>query len=190
MKKILAVALAGSLISTPAFAETFSGPYVGVQAGLDNYEIQAEDVFVDGDEFDGISGNGIEGGIFAGYDYSLGNTFVGVEVSADLSDAKAIFSNGTDELRISAEETYGASARFGAMLNGSTALYGRAGWANTKFKVAFDGESESDRDDALVLGAGIETRVGAGSLRVEYIRADYADEVKNNRVALGYGFRF
>lgn len=190
MKKFLAVALAGSLISTPAFAETFSGPYVGVQIGLDNYEIQGEDVFADGDEYDGLSGNGVEGGIYAGYDYSLGNTFVGVEVSADLSDAKMSYNDTIDEATISAEETYGASARFGAMLNGSTALYGRAGWANTKFKASINDVSASDRDDALVLGAGIETRVGAGSLRVEYVRTDYADEVKNNRVALGYGFRF
>ena len=190
MKKFLVAALAGSLFSTPAFAETFSGPYVGVQVGLDNYEIQGEDVFATGDEYDGLSGNGIQGGVYAGYDYSLGNTFVGVEVSADLSDAKMSYNDTIDEATISTEETFGASARFGAMLNDSTALSGRAGWAQTKFEAAINEVSASERDDALVLGAGIETRVGAGSLRVEYVRADYADEVKNNRVALGYGFRF
>lgn len=190
MKKLIVAALASTLISTPAFAETFAGPYIGVQVGLDNYEIQGEDVFVAGDEFDGLSGNGIEGGVYAGYDYSLGNTFVGVEVSADLTGAKLIYDDTADSATISAEETFGASARFGAMLNDSTALYGRAGWAKTKFEASVNGATESDRDDALVLGAGLETRVGAGSLRVEYVRTDYADEVKNNRVALGYGFRF
>jgi len=190
MKKLLVAALAGTLISTPAFAQTFNGPYVGVQFGLDNYEVKAEDVFVDGDEFDGLSGNGVQGGIYAGYDYSLGNTFIGAEVSADLSDADLTINDGTNSLRVSARETYGASARVGAMLNSSTALYGRVGWANTKFKASVNGTSDSERDDALVLGAGVETRLGAGSLRVEYTRVDYADELKNNRVALGYAYRF
>lgn len=190
MKMYLFAAAVSSLIAAPAAAETFSGPYAGVEVGLDNYEIQGEDLVADGDAFDGLSANGIMGGIFVGYDLPLGRAFVGVEANANLSDASLTYSDGVDTLSVKAKESYGVTARLGAMLNDSTGLYARAGWANTKFRAEVSGDAASDHDDALVLGAGVETRVGAGSLRAEYVRADYSDEVKNNRVALGYAFRF
>jgi opacity protein-like surface antigen len=57
--------------------------------------------------------------------------------------------------------------------------------------VAVNGVSDSDSDDGLVLGAGLETRVGsAASLRVEYVRSDYNDFVKNNAVLAGVAYRF
>lgn len=193
MRKVL-VSLAGvaALVATPAMAETFSGPYVGVEVGLDNYEVNASDVFAPGDDYDGLSGNGIVGGIYAGYDIPLGtNLFAGIEAKASLSDAKMTYDDTIDTLRLKAKETFGASARLGVMVNDSTGIYGRAGWANTKFKVASNGVSDSDHDDALTLGAGLETRIGAAtSVRIEYNRADYSDFVKNNQITAGVGFRF
>lgn len=88
------------------------------------------------------------------------------------------------------KEAYGVSGRLGSMVNDNTALYARVGWANTKFSAAINGTGESDRDDTLTLGAGLETRFAAGSIRFEYNRADYADELKNNQFSLGYAFRF
>lgn len=181
-----------ALAATPAMAEPFSGPYVGVEAGLDNYEIQANDVFADDTEFDGLSGNGIVGAVFAGYDMPLGTSaFVGIEGKAALSAAEVTIGNDAGGLSASAKETFGATARLGAMLNDSTGLYARAGWENTRFKLDLDGTGESDRDDALVLGAGLETRFGtATSLRVEYTYSDYSDFIRNNAIRAGVAFRF
>ena len=191
MRKFVLALAASAAFATPAMAEPFSGPYVGVEAGLDNYEVQGEDLFAAGDEFDGISGNGVVGGVFAGYDYAIGNGFIGIEGKASLSDADASYDDTIDTLSIRAKETFGASVRGGVMVNDSTGLYARVGWANTKFKVAVNGVSESDNDDALVLGAGLQTRLGSNaSLRVEYVRTDYSDFVKNNAVLAGVAYHF
>jgi len=191
MRNIVLALVASAAFATPAMAEPFSGPYIGAEVGLDNYEAQAEDVLAAGDEIDGLSGNGVVGGVFAGYDFAMGNAFFGIEGKASLSDAEASYSDGTDSLSIRAKESFGATVRGGVMVNGSTGLYARVGWANTKFKVAANGVSDSDSDDGLVLGAGLETRVGSNaSLRVEYARSDYNDFIKNNAVLAGVAYRF
>lgn len=188
---LFAAAATAAVVATPAMAAPFAGPYVGVELGLDNYEVQAEDIFAPGDEFDGLSGNGIVGGVFAGYDVAVGNAFIGLEAKASLSDASATYDDTVDSLTVRAKETFGATARAGVMLNESTGVFARAGWANTKFKVNLNGAAESDNDDALVLGAGLQSRVGsAASVRVEYVRTDYSDFVKNNAVLAGVAFHF
>ena len=188
---LFAAAATAAVVATPAMAAPFSGPYVGAELGLDNYEVQAEDIFVTGDEFDGLSGNGLVGGVFAGYDVAIGNAFVGVEAKASLSDAEVTYNDTVDALSVRAKETFGATARAGVMLNDNTGLYARAGWANTKFKANINGAADSDNDDALVLGAGLQSRVGsAASVRVEYVRTDYNDFVKNNAVLAGVAFHF
>ena len=188
---LFAAAATAAVVATPAMAAPFAGPYVGVELGLDNYEVQAEDIFAPGDEFDGLSGNGIVGGVFAGYDVAVGNAFIGLEAKASLSDASATYDDTVDSLTVRAKETFGATARAGVMLNESTGVFARAGWANTKFKVNLNGAAESDNDDALVLGAGLQSRVGsAASVRVEYVRTDYSDFVKNNVVLAGVAFHF
>lgn len=189
-KFVFALALSAAF-ATPAMAEPFSGPYVGAEIGLDNYEGQADDLFATGDSYDGISGNGVVGGVFAGYDFAAGNAFFGIEAKASLSDAEASYDDTFDTLSLRAKESFGASARAGLMVNDSTGLYARLGWANTKFKVDVDGFDESGSDDALVLGAGLQTRLGSNaSLRVEYVRSDYDDFIKNNAVLAGVAYHF
>ena len=191
MKNIIVAVAVSSLFSAPAFAEPFQGAFAGVEVGMDNFEVSGEDIFVAGDEFDGLSGNGVQGGVFVGYDMPLGDKlFFGIEASANLSDASMTYDDGFDRLTISAKESFGLSGRLGAMVNDSTGLYGRVGFVTTEFSASVDNVSESDRDDGMVLGAGIETRVGNGSIRAEYNRADYADELKNNQFSLGYAYRF
>jgi len=191
MRKFVLALAVSAAFATPAMAEPFSGAYVGAEAGLDNYEGQGEDVFAAGDAFDGISGNGLVGGVFAGYDFAAGNAFFGIEGKASLSDAEASYDDTIDTLDIRAKETFGASARAGLMVNGNTGLYARVGWANTKFKVAINGTAASDNDDALVLGAGLQTRLGTNALlRVEYVRSDYSDFIKNNAVLAGVAYHF
>lgn len=191
MRKFVLALAASAAFATPAMAEPFSGPYVGVEVGLDNYEAQGEDLFAAGDEFDGISGNGVVGGVFAGYDIAAGNAFFGLEGKASLSDAEASYDDTIDTLGVRAKETFGLSARGGVMVNDGTGLFVRAGWANTRFKVNLNGVTDSDTDDGLVLGAGLQTRLGANaSLRVEYVRTDYNDFIKNNAVLAGVAYHF
>ncbi len=212
MKKFAIAGAAVALLAVPAAAnaETFNGPFVGVQISRDAYEVKAEGVQVDESveaNFDGLSGNGIGGGLYAGYDLALGSTvFVGVEGNANLSGASisASATDGTDAvqlLKVQAKESFGLSGRLGAMVSDDAGLYARLGWQSTKFKVsgeAFDG-SASTTQDAFVYGAGLETRLTpVASLRVEFLIEDYGSagidlggvRVDNNKLNAGFSYRF
>lgn len=214
MKKFATVALAVVAGATSAHAETFSGPYVGAQISRDSYEIKAEgtDLGFAALDLDGLSANGIGGGLYVGYDYALSNTvFFGVEANANYSGASlsAELTDGTDSIngKVRARESFGLSGRLGAMLSDSTAVYAKGGWQSTKFKLnAFDGVDSykaKDTQDALVYGAGLETRISAQtSIRVEYLIEDYGSaglnsgldtngiRVDNNKLSLGISMRY
>lgn len=196
MKKLVCAVFAVAVLSSPAFAAPFTGGYIGAEIGYDHYEVKAEDVFGGGESIDGLSGNGLVGGVFAGYDLPLGsNAFGGVEASLNTSGAKITASDGIDTLTVKAKESYGISGRVGMMLNDSTGIYGRFGWENTKFKASVGGDSESETEDGWRYGAGVETRVGSNaSLRIEYNIVDYGNtldtDAKNYQVRGGIAFRF
>lgn len=213
MKKFaIAGAVALSALPAAANAEVFNGPFLGVQFSRDAYEVKAEGVDLGGGvelDLDGLSGNGIGGGLYAGYDLALGSTaFFGVEGNANLSGA-SISASGTDGAgavqlaKLEARESFGLSGRLGAMVADDTGLYARLGWQSTKFKVsgeAFEG-SASTTQDAFVYGAGLETRLTpVASLRVEFLIEDYGSagvddlvsgvRVDNNKLNAGFSYRF
>ncbi|NIJ15637.1 outer membrane immunogenic protein [Sphingobium vermicomposti] len=204
--------MAATAVSTPAFADVFSGPYVGAQISRDAYEIKAEDVDLGGGatlSFDGLSANGVGGGLYVGYDYALSNAvFFGVEANANLSSASLSADlGGLADAKIRARESFGLSARLGYMLADNTGVYARGGWQSTKFKSSLsdgvDTFTTKTTQDALVYGAGLETRVGAQtSIRVEYLIEDFGSaglnrdlglngiRVDNNKLSLGISYRF
>lgn len=156
--------------------EFFVGFYVGVEVGFDNYEIKVGGI-------DGVSGNGVVGGVYVGYDLLLGlSFFVGVEVNVSLSSVKLIVDDGIDVVCVKVCEIFGVSVCLGYMLNDSIVFYGCVGWVNIKFKVLFNGVLfGSDYDDVLVFGVGVEICVGVNILLcIEYVCVDYNDFVKNN----------
>jgi len=213
-KIVLAAVAAASVFSAPAYAEVFDGPFIGAQISRDAYELKTERTDIGGADLslDGVSANGIGGGIYVGYDYALSDrAFFGVEANFNLSSASASakLDDGTDSIsgKVRARESFGASARLGYMVSDSTALYARGGWQSTKFKLrAFDGVDSygsKDTQDALVYGAGLETRLGAQtSIRVEYLIEDFGSaglnkdlgangiRVDNNKLSLGISWRY
>lgn len=214
MKNISIALLAIVAGTSCAHAETFSGPFIGAQISRDAYEVKAEgtDLGIAALDLDGLSGNGIGGGLYVGYDYALSNSvFFGVEANANYSGASisASLDDGTNSVsgKIQARESFGLSGRLGAMIADNTALYARGGWQSTKFKAsAFDGVDSygtKTMQDALVYGAGLETRIGAQtSIRVEYLIEDYGSaglnkdlgangiRVDNNKLSLGISWRY
>jgi len=213
-KFILVGAVAASVFVAPASAEVFDGPFIGAQISRDAYEVKTENTDMGGVDLslDGVSANGVGGGVFVGYDYAISNNvFFGVEANFNLTSASASakLDDGTDSIsgKVRARESFGASARLGYMVSDSAALYARGGWQSTKFKLsAFDGVDSyraKDTQDALVYGAGLETRVGANaSIRVEYLIEDYGSaglnkdlgangiRVDNNKLSLGVSWRY
>lgn len=199
MKRYLMTALAVSAIPVGVHAEPYAGPYLGIEGGMDNYELSAD---FNGAEFDGLSGDGVMGSVFVGYHHPLGPGFVAVEGFAGLSAAGMRASIDPYYISAKANESYGVAAKFGMRLNTSTGLYARVGWLNTRFKVsAGDGtstDSISRTEDAIQYGAGLETMVTEQmALKFEYLIADYGNaglldgvNLENKGFRTGVSYRF
>lgn len=214
MKYVIGGLFMACAFASSASAQSYSGPYVGVEGGWDNYEVAADDADLGGllgfdsvGSFDGISGDGLVGGVFAGYHYGMDSAFVAVEGFASFSDA-SISTSYSDvdysySAKVQARESYGAAVRVGLKVNSATGVYVRGGWVNTNFKAS---ERDSDgyrfsfdeTEDAIQYGVGLETMIGPKmSLRAEYLMADYGEaglgdgiKVDSNGFKGGVAYRF
>jgi len=203
MKKYILCAGALAFLPTMAHAQdtgSFSGFYAGVQGGIDNFEVQVDvdlgvlDPAYAGETayFDGLSGNGVGGDVFLGYQRAFGDTFFGIEGFGGLKSASVSAGVGDFEGEVEARETYGAAVRFGAKVSNSTALYARVGWVNTRFETTgtdgVDVYSEDETEDAIQFGGGIETMIGRKlSLRAEYLYEDYGSAGLGDGVSVENG---
>lgn len=210
MRKLALTIVSAVAFTTAAHAEPFSGPYVGAEITHDSFELDSDDIDLGGGataSIDSLNGNGVGLGLYAGYDYLVSESFfVGGELNLNFSDAemKLGFDDGVDtqQARFQAKESYGISGRAGYKINNSTAIYGRLGWVDTKFK-----ESQSvngikvfgdkHTNDGFLYGAGLQSFIGDNaSIRVEYTATDYghfedgAAGVTNNKVSAGFGWNF
>jgi outer membrane immunogenic protein len=171
MKKFVCAAFVAAVLSTPALAADFSGPYAGIGATVDNVQGSGP--------LEGFGTNGVGATAFAGYDMALGNTFIGIEANADLNTA--------DVAGIKAKWGWGASVRTGYKLNESTGVYARAGYQRNKVS----GGGASAWGEGVRLGGGLETGISSNvSLRAEFNHVNYEFNLINNQgvVALVFGF--
>lgn len=176
--RILTIASLVFVVSAvPASAETPSGPFVGAGVTLDNYNGSGE--------IEGLGGvSGVGGTLFAGYDLPLNpKLFVGVEGNIDLATADATVLGEPVE----ADWGWGLSGRAGYMINSTTALYARGGYARERAEVSLD----NFWLDGIRYGAGLETKLTDKiSLRSEFTQFNFEDHVTNNQVQLGLSYRF
>lgn len=187
--------LTAGLLTAGAQAQGFNGLYFGGQIGHDSYNMNVQDEDLDGT----LGGNGIEGGIFAGYNLGLDGFVVGVEGQFGLSDASIGIATPGLEYTASARESWGLSARAGAMVTSNTLLYAHTGWTKTKFKeeVTLTGITESDKSrlDGWRIGGGLEVLVTEQvTARAEYSHVRYERSAgvrpTNNSVQLGLAWHF
>lgn len=174
-KFVLALAFSAAF-ATPAMAEDFAGPYIGLGVTLDNAQGSGD--------AEGLGVSGLGATAFAGYDVSLGtDSFIGLEANVDLNTAD--YEDDVNE--IEADWGWGIGARFGFKLNPSTALFARGGYARNR--VSFDDEHEWG--DGVRYGVGVQTALNRNlSLRAEVSQFNYEDDVINNQatLSLSYGF--
>jgi len=128
-------------VLAPAPAPVFSSPnwtgfYAGGQLGYANIDTNAA----------GIDGDGLIGGLTAGYDYDLGNWVVGAGLDYDWTDVSLNNVPSTD-----IDNIFRAKLRGGYKL-GNGLLYATAGYANA------DTNNLGDEDGYFV-GAGYEHMV-------------------------------
>lgn len=167
MKKIvIGAALAAiAAVATPAMANDFTGPRVGVTAGLDKQ----------------ANRNGASLGGVAGYDLRVaGPVRAGVEVT--VADAT------TDRAGVSSNLDLGANLRVGVKVLDRALAFGKVGYARTDYSF---GPLKSTQE-GVRFGGGVEYALTDHVYTtVEYARTEYGNGVAGrDQVLGGVGIRF
>lgn len=190
---LTACAVVAVAFSTPALAESFDGPYLGIEAGYEDLP------------------NGVDGGVygvFAGWNLSVSNGWViGVEgrLAAPNSSFEATNNTaaGTAVSTVKLNNQYGIGAHFGHVIGENTLVYAMAGYERFDVDAAIVTTPAppctacnptindfSFREDMLTVGAGIEHAVTDRVRgRIAYTYGD-GDAYHRNRLSLGVAYKF
>lgn len=169
--KIAKVALVAAVVATPMSlaAQDFSGFRAGISAGALSGNSNA-------------SGDEADYGLFAGYNYDLGNGLIGGEIAYNSGDINATGVTLEDSLQL--------KARYGVQVGTSGLAYGTVGYARAK-------ASTGGHDDGYVVGAGYEhalnDQVFVGG---EYLYSEYKNvgatstDASAHSIAVRLGVKF
>lgn len=161
MKKFLSSVVLSAVMTSGAVAQDWSGFYAGVSATSGTSEISGS--AVGGLSF---SGSSTSPGVYAGYNYALGNNMVlGGELSYGGVDSTTLVMGSAI---VDIEEMTQLRARIG-YANGKVMPYVTAGWAQADFNVNSGGPVFSGSEDGYTMGLGLEYMISNNmSARVEY----------------------
>jgi len=170
--------LTASMLATAAHAATpFDGPYVGAQAGYENFH--ADDDFTGAGVLAGtnasssFNASGADGGIYAGYGRKLGQLYLGVEAEGDLGNADHSATSGTSSVKVEHRSSYGATARIGYLPTDSWLYYARLGMVRSKFdETASDTSVPFTAKDSVSLN-GLRLGLGVESALTDHITARF-----------------
>mgnify|MGYP000988854672 CR=1 FL=1 len=202
MKKLILAALATALLPASALAQdagTIGGAFVGGQIGWGKRSVDLEFGLPGVDDFN-KNRSGIDYGVFAGYDYGIGqNVLVGVEAGLGFG-GKTL--RGTPIAGLTAEVdpkwNYDVSARAGFLATPNLLVYGRVGYGAEKTRVSLvstiqgvDSASDKGWSDGLLYGGGLEYGINeSASIRTEYRHRDMDGGYAADQVLAGLAFRF
>ena len=140
MKKLILAALATALLPASALAQdagAIGGAFVGGQIGWGKRSVDLDFGLPGVQDFD-KSRNGIDYGVFAGYDYGVGQNFlVGVEAGLGFG-GKTLRDTPIAGLtaEIDPKWNYDVSARAGFLATPNLLVYGRVGYGAEKTRVS------------------------------------------------------
>ncbi len=167
--------------------EDWTGLFAGAQvaAAVHNTDLRQQGAY----RLESLGGEGIDAGLFAGYDHLLNPlSVIGVEAGAIWSRVNSKAQLGPHSARVRLDRAYHASARLGWLVQPETLLYMRAGWMRGRMEGNLNGLEASVWRDGLLAGFGMETQLlQAVNLRLEYrhVRFD-SDFVGGTRVSPSY----
>ena len=122
--------------------------------------------------------SGLLGSLYAGYNWQIGRSVLGVEADIGTGDFGASDGNGIGALRSDLNAIGSLRARYGYLLTPALLIYGTGGvaWADMDFKVLGD-SSQSETFFGYQYGGGAELAVSEHvALRLEYIYTNFDSE--------------
>ena len=195
---VLATALAAPF-ATAASAAPFDGPYVGAQVGWQSQKMRNTNSTFGAIPVDETK-NSVTGGVFAGYDKTVGGRFVlGAEGGLDFnSDADVTASVAGATYAVDPKYSFDLSARAGYLATPQTLLYVRGGYSNERVRTTIASGStvrtNSENQDGWLVGGGVERAItDKMSARLEYRYAKYDQDNgkdERHRVLAGLSYRF
>lgn len=188
------------LSTSPALAEGFDGPFVGVQAGYEYSELQGPETELGVVTLDD-STDAFTGGLFFGYDKQVGSQFVvGVEGGIDFAaDNDVVGTIGTTAASIEPQWSLDLTARAGYLLDQDNLIYVRGGYEYADVDVVTASATgaelaNSESRNGWVVGAGFERHLTDNLVgRVEYRYSDLSEgdgTWDRHRALLGVSYRF
>lgn len=199
MKNIpLAMIAASMLAPVAAYAQDgdenrLQGIHIGIEAVRDSNEASQPASPRE------ASRKGYGGRAHVGYDAVLGNVILaGVEIGAGIGgrtiDQASLVTPG--RYKVNPGLSYDATARLGISPVNGMALYGRAGYRWLKTEQSVTGQtvgnfSRKETEKGLTYGGGIEYAATDNvSLRAEFNRTKYSDDLRQNKISVGASIRF
>lgn len=203
-----------ALLSAPAAmaGSPFDGPYVGAFVAYADLDVDARTTVATIPGTGEGSGDGWTFGAYAGFGWTLGPVYAGVEGEYGLNGSSVGVRAGNVRTGFDAQDSYGASARLGVVVLDSFLVYGRFGRQWTQFDVentlGTAAVETDDRLDGWRFGGGIEYALagpGKGDnmlVRLEYSYFDYDDlattaqlattaaQVDESQIRIGFAYRF
>lgn len=193
MKKFVAgiFAAASVFAVSPAFAEPFDGPYIGVQAGWNHDRVRGADTDIGPVDIRDTKDSFV-GGAFAGYNYRvLPKVVLSAEGSFDLGADDGLSSGSS---RINPNYAFDVSARAGYLVTPKTLVYVRGGYENMRARVSNDVARGHDTFDGWSVGGGVERAIFDNvSARVEYRYSDLGnngDGFDRHQALVGVAYHF
>jgi outer membrane immunogenic protein len=198
MKSIAYSAAAIALIAaapTAASAQSWTGPYAGVQGGWEENSVRNPGTALGATPLTQSSDTGTLG-IFTGYDKQIQPRIV-VGAQAELNfPISSRFGNGLTA--ISPKRSVDLSLRAGYLVTPKTLVYVRGGYSNALVGAAIQTPTgfirASDDRDGWLLGGGVERKLTDKiSARVEYRYSDFSEgngKFDRHQVLAGVAYHF
>ncbi|MDN3516892.1 outer membrane beta-barrel protein [Aquisalimonas lutea] len=162
-------------------ADRYEGIHVGAQGGWTSIDADYEDST---GTADGLSLSGPYAGVIIGTGLVRDRVYFGLELQAGFGDAEHRSTFAGNDVRLSAESSWGASVRLGRVIDEGTLLYATAGYQGARFddEVTVSGTTvaEDETTSGVQLGGGIELmNRNRNFARFEYSITRY-DDIEGN----------
>ena len=192
MKKLIGILVL--TVSLPVFANGF---YLGGHFGITSLDVHSDNMTPAINSTD----SDVTYGAFAGYQFDLPKVFLAAEGDIFLGETESSRRIAGVNLTTNRKQIAGLSGLLGINMNDHVALYGRLGWARTRFDVTEDSSTSKSEKNGIVYGAGMRYEMRDWlALRfdyryIQYRTFEYADssrkfDVNDQLVTVGIQYNF